>query len=530
MNKNEIMKAYQGIYWFCFLIILTFSFTSCNKVNQEKFTYTNPVIPGDFPDPSIIRVGEMYYACGTSCDFAPIYPIYESNDLVNWTRIGSVFDSPPEWASEDFWAPELLYRNGTFYVYYTAKRKNTRIACIGVASSSDIYKGFTDNGIIIEWGEEAIDAYVFKDDDGKLYITWKAYGLTEDKPIEILASELSVDGLSLAGEYFTLTDHAKGWQGAGDEGQCLIKHDDYYYLFYSIGGCCDNKCDYRVMVARSKNLRSGWEQYSKNPILKGGDEWVCPGHGTLFSTADNRFYYLYHAYNIIDFEFIGRQGMIDEVEWNDQTAWPYFKNGESPSALAPLPFKNKYQKRDSVWMDNFSSDKYLAFYEWDLNTPKPEYTLNKGELCIRSNYQGINFLGIRPKTGDYMLSSEVIITSEMSGIGIYSNEKNVLAFTADNSRLLLFQIKNGDKEVLFTKNIEKKKSLHLKYEATAGQYYSFFWSGNGIDWVPVILKDSEKVDGTFIAQWGYSPRVGFIIQGDNKTQHRFSELNIHNNF
>ena len=69
-----------------------------------------------------------------------------------------------------------------------------------------------DHGIIIEWREEAIDAFVFKDDDGKLYITWKAYGLTEGRPIEILGSELSPDGLSLVGEHFTLCDHTKGWR------------------------------------------------------------------------------------------------------------------------------------------------------------------------------------------------------------------------------------------------------------------------------------------------------------------------------
>ncbi|MDA3823850.1 MAG: glycoside hydrolase family 43 protein, partial [Bacteroidales bacterium] len=329
------MKYIKYIYRGSFLILLVISLISCNNKHQEQNTYSNPVIPGEIPDPSIIRVGDMYYAAGTSFDFAPNYPIYESSDLINWTRIASVFDVPPEWAADDFWAPELYYNNETFYVYYTAKRKDNRIACIGVATTTDIHNGFTDQGIIIQWGEEAIDAYVFMDDDGKQYITWKAYGLTEGKEIELLASELSEDGLSLIGEHFTLTDHSQGWNGAGDEGQCLVKHNDYYYLFYSIGGCCDNKCDYRVMVARSKNLRSGWEQYSENPILQGGDEWVCPGHGTLVSTQEKRYYYLYHAYNLTDFEFIGRQGLLDEVVWNEQTNWPYFKNGNTPSIIAP---------------------------------------------------------------------------------------------------------------------------------------------------------------------------------------------------
>jgi len=47
-------------------------------------TYRNPVIAGDFADPSVIRVGDTYYAAGTSSEWGPAYPIYSSKDLVNW--------------------------------------------------------------------------------------------------------------------------------------------------------------------------------------------------------------------------------------------------------------------------------------------------------------------------------------------------------------------------------------------------------------------------------------------------------------
>ncbi|HEY3388891.1 MAG TPA: glycoside hydrolase family 43 protein, partial [Prolixibacteraceae bacterium] len=199
--------------------------------SQTSGNYRNPVIPGDFPDPTVIRIGKMYYAAGTTSDFAPNYPLYESTDLVNWKQIGSVFNELPSWASDSFWAPELYYINGTFYVYYTAKRKGDRVSCIGVATTKDIYKGFTDQGIIVDWGKEAIDGFVFRDDDKKLYICWKAYGLNKERPIEILASELSPNGLSLVGDHFSLTRFDQGWKGDGDEGECLIKHGSYYYLF-----------------------------------------------------------------------------------------------------------------------------------------------------------------------------------------------------------------------------------------------------------------------------------------------------------
>ncbi len=510
------------------IILILLTFFSQPKEKQSETYYKNPVIPGDIPDPSIIRVGETYYACGTSCDFAPNYPIYESGDLINWKRIGSVFSEPPAWSSDDFWAPELFYKDGTFFVYYTTKRKDNRIACIGVASTKDIHKGFTDHGIIIEWGEEAIDAFVFQDDDRKLYITWKAYGLTKGREIEILASELSNDGLSLVGEHFTLTDHTKGWKGAGDEGQCLVKRNGYYYLFYSVGGCCDNKCDYRVMVARSKHLKSGWEQLSET-ILQGGEIWRCTGHGTLVTTPDNRYFYLYHSYNATDFEFIGRQGMLDELFWNEETEWPFFKNN-TPSVSAETPFKNTNQNRDSIFIDDFSSDKNLALWEWDINHPKPSFKNIDGELLITPSHKEINFIGLRPQTGDYHLISEVIPASEMSGIGIYSNSQNLLALTVNQNQLVLFQIKNGVKEILSEQQIGKTVSIYLKYEAVAGRYFHFFWSDNETDWFPVKIGNEYQVDGSFIAQWGYSPRVGFILAGEENNTAVYSEIKIEYQF
>ncbi|MFO7669468.1 MAG: family 43 glycosylhydrolase [Bacteroidales bacterium] len=512
-----------GISFLCGLLAL-----SCHFQNEVVSIYSNPVIPGEIPDPSIIRVGETYYAAGTSFDFAPNYPIYLSDDLVNWLRISSVFSKPPAWSSDDFWAPELFYKNGIFYVYYTTKRKDTRIACIGVATTRDISKGFTDHGIIIEWGEEAIDAFVFQDDDGKLYITWKAYGLTEGKDVEILASELSEDGLNLVGEYFSLTDRTRGWQGDAGEGQCLVKRNNFYYLFYSVGGCCDNRCDYRVMVARTKDLHSEWEQFPK-PILQGGEVWRCTGHGTLVTSPDDRFFYLYHSYNITDFEHIGRQGMLDEMFWDPETGWPYFKNG-TPSESAETPFENTVQIRDSIWMDDFSSDQNLAFWEWDVNNNKPGYEVTGGEMNISPTTEGIAFLGLRPQTGTCKMATELIPAEGWSGIGSYSNEANFLSLMVNQSEIRILQVNKGERTILASTPIRAMGSVHLKYEVLEGRYFQFFWSENGEDWIPIPAGGDYTVDGTFIAQWGYSPRAGFIVDGEVGIIHRFMEIRMEYDF
>src|SRR5262245_9754281 len=75
-------------------------------------TYTNPVLPGDFPDPSIIRSGQEFWATATSSEWGPQFPLLRSSDLVNWEQVGAVFPHRPAWASANFWAPEISEYNG----------------------------------------------------------------------------------------------------------------------------------------------------------------------------------------------------------------------------------------------------------------------------------------------------------------------------------------------------------------------------------------------------------------------------------
>ena len=91
-----------------FMQKLLFAFAAacgCLGATAQPGTFSNPVIPGDLPDPSVIRVGETYYACGTSSEWAPFYPLFTSRDLVNWTQAGHLFEEQPEWTRSSFWAP-----------------------------------------------------------------------------------------------------------------------------------------------------------------------------------------------------------------------------------------------------------------------------------------------------------------------------------------------------------------------------------------------------------------------------------------
>src|SRR5688572_25614465 len=79
--------------------------------------YQNPVMAGDYPDPSVIKVGPEYWATATSSEWGPQFPLLVSRDLVNWQLAGSVFSKRPEWSVANYWAPEITEFKKRYYVY-----------------------------------------------------------------------------------------------------------------------------------------------------------------------------------------------------------------------------------------------------------------------------------------------------------------------------------------------------------------------------------------------------------------------------
>lgn len=310
------MKAIKQIFTFCCTALLL---TSC----VQYLHFTNPVIRKDLPDPSIIRIGNTYYAAGTSGNAAKVYPLYTSENLVDWQPIGHVFDHYPDWAMGDFWAPELFAHNQKVYCYYTARGKSDKISCIGVAVADGPRSPFVDHGPLVKWTNEAIDSYVF-DDNGQLYIVWKAYGLDNSRPIELLAQRLSDDGLHLEGQPFSLlTD----MENIGMEGQCVFHRGEWYYIVYAARDCCSERSDYEVRVARAKTFAGPYETYSGNPILKGdGKDIQSCGHGTIVTTPNGRMFYLCHAFQPGEKFKIGRQPILQEMEIT-RKGWLRFKTG-----------------------------------------------------------------------------------------------------------------------------------------------------------------------------------------------------------
>ncbi len=91
----------------------------------EVRTFTNPVIPGFHPDPSICRVGGEYFLVTSSFEYFPGLPIFTSRDLVSWQPLGHVLDRESQLdltrapASGGIFAPTIRHHDGRFYVTAT---------------------------------------------------------------------------------------------------------------------------------------------------------------------------------------------------------------------------------------------------------------------------------------------------------------------------------------------------------------------------------------------------------------------------
>ena len=492
---------------------------------QKESYFVNPVIRGDVPDPSIIRFGDTYYAVGTSSEWAPHYPIFSSTDLVNWQPAGHVFPKLPDWTVSSFWAPEWFVHQGKIYVYYTARKKADGISCIGVAVADSPTGKFKDYGPVVEFGREAIDAFILED-GGKLYISWKAYGL-DNRPIELLACQLSDDGLRTVGEPFSLL---RDDERVGMEGQQWFKHGDYYYLIYSTGGCCGPRSDYAVSVARAKNLRGPYEKYDGNPILHGSRDVLSIGHGTITTAPDGRFFYLCHAYLPGQGFFQGRQPFLQEIRMGEDE-WPYFPTGEYANRVQPAPLNGCVQEPTADFADNFTADRLAPEWSWNYTFADVQVSLRDGKLHLAGTPKDGTTTGaalcLRLTSANYALETAVVNhNSAWKGIVLYGDAQNLITLGVCGDSLQLKYVIRG-KEHRLSHSLPSVP-LHLRMYVSRGTDISFAYSTDGTTWERLSAPALSDEELRSLVQWDRVSRPGLYQEGEPDEEAVFEYVRLRN--
>ncbi|AFZ66475.1 glycoside hydrolase family 43 protein [Deinococcus peraridilitoris] len=321
-----------------------------------KGTYTNPVTSGYFADPFVLRHEGVYYAYGTGA--APEdggegaqrgykFEVLRSEDLVDWTSLGGALEPLTDENAQDYWAPEVAFHDGAFYMYYSAGIGDKGHQ-IRVAISEKPEGPFRDAGAILTPDDPfTIDASPFQDDDG----TWYLYYARDFLDGERVGTALVVDRLEsmtrLAGEPRTVLRATSDWQifrknremygNVYDwytlEGPFAVKHDGQYYLFYS-GGAWEEP-NYGVSYAVAPHPLGPWvEPASDGPTILQSVPGVVvgPGHNCVVKGPDGHDYIVYHAW---DKDKTARRMCVDRIDWTPEgprTHGPSFEPQAIPQA------------------------------------------------------------------------------------------------------------------------------------------------------------------------------------------------------
>lgn len=315
-------------------------------MSQHSFpkTYQNPVYPRSFPDPFVMKFcGEYFAYCTGDWHDGRIFGVLHSRDLVNWTEIGGAMqrldnDSP------FYWAPEVTYSNGKFYLYYSVGNETLMELRVAVSDRPD--GGFVDAGVELTTEEFAIDAHVFTDDSGEKYLfyatdflkhTHIGTGTVVDKMLDFFTLEGNPRPVTRAKYDWQIYDASRKEKGGVRwhtiEGSFVLKRKGVYYQMFS-GGNWQN-ITYGVSFALTDDIgrNEEWMQFSDGeevlPILRTlPDLVVGPGHNSVVRGVNNReLYCVYHRWTkngrvlaIDRQDFAGSRIFIEGASFSEQVA------------------------------------------------------------------------------------------------------------------------------------------------------------------------------------------------------------------
>lgn len=333
------LKYLFSIYVLCGSMSLSAQHTSGDSATQSggrENHYNNPVINYSLPDPTVIKGDDGYYYLYATENIKNV-PIHRSKDLMHWEMVGTAFtdDTRPTFVSEGrIWAPDINKIGDKYVMYYSMSTWGGEWTCgIGIAVADrpegpfkDLGKLFLSNEINIQ---NCIDPF-YIEDKGKKYLFWGSFH-------GLYGTKLTEDGLSLKKDTPVVQI-----AGSAYEGTYIHKRGGHYYLFASIGRCCEGlKSTYTTVVGRSKHLFGPYtdkegQLMSDNRhevLIQKNDAFVGPGHNSeLITDKKGNDWMFYHAVSVANPE--GRVLMMDCVRW--KKGWPSVENS-TPSLEATAP-------------------------------------------------------------------------------------------------------------------------------------------------------------------------------------------------
>ncbi|MFC2111688.1 glycoside hydrolase family 43 protein [Bacteroidota bacterium] len=518
-----------------FLLLILLSYIGFAQKNPLEFT--NPVLPGFYPDPSICSVGDTYYMVNSSFEWYPGLPIHRSKDLVNWEKIGHGLHRTDQIVYKDgldnsngIFAPSIRYYEGVFYIITTMVGQEGNF----IISAKDPAGPWSDP----VWIKNApgIDPSLFWNDDGRCYYTGAGVidGTRGEWPGKggIWMQEIDPEKGVLLGEKKQLTyGHASNARWA--EGPHLYKIDDEYLLLIGEGGTGEY---HAVTVFNSKSLWGPYIPNHANPVMThrhlGKTHPIGQtGHADLVQTQNGEWWIVMLAKRQVGgYVTLARETFLAEVEITEQ------ENGVTPIINPGIGLLQFEQERpDLPWTpvpeikvrDDFDGD--VLGLEWNfLRTPRYDwYAQKEGRLEIQLRPEMVtelvnpSFIAQRTRHFGYSASTELEFKTrkenEKVGMVVYRRHGNNYQLLKGKDEIVLlktFQEGNaGEFEPKVIASVPYKNEnvvLSIKVEGLKVQF-SFGESeaslkpiGGPQDYTILADEVAEKFNGVYVGIYATS--------------------------
>ncbi|MFH0828808.1 MAG: family 43 glycosylhydrolase [Candidatus Kerfeldbacteria bacterium] len=225
-----------------------------------------------------------------------------STDLTNWTEVGYILtpDGGSDFDDFDIWAPSIVEKDGTYYMFYTGVSVNGYskwVQMIGLATSTDlttwtkystspVFDCSTITGVYSDPTDDVAcrDPYVFWDETEHQWVMSVSSRRTGSTPANLMSIALATsDDLTTWSGYGFITasdDYAA-------ESSHVFQHNNTYYMFYTNGG---EPAEASLEYLTSSDLYSGWTRIGDPPsvgVYEYASEYYKDGDREYFMRASN---------------------------------------------------------------------------------------------------------------------------------------------------------------------------------------------------------------------------------------------------
>ncbi|CAI7677739.1 hypothetical protein N7533_003380 [Penicillium manginii] len=346
-------------------------------------SFTNPIIPGFNPDPSIVRVDQDYFLVTSTFEYFPGAPIYHSRDLIKWKLIGHALTRPsqlqihtPE-PGGGVWATTIRYHSGVFYIVTASFHRyrpqhDDRVWPQGFyVKTNNIWDDSTWSDPVY-FDQVGFDQDLFWDDDETVYLSSTYRKLKPTPGAKLKDFAIHICTVDLETGHSTSEPKLIRESSSGvAEGSHIFRRGQYWYLFTAEGGTESGHCEW---VSRSESGPLGpWVLGPNNPLWRNGleDEVQNTGHADLVEDRDGNWWAVLLGVRPVRKEggwedsVLGRESFLVPVSWEND--WPVINGGNKITLQSTGP--GLYQHIVPVqWRDDFSSPSMqLGWYR--KNTP-----------------------------------------------------------------------------------------------------------------------------------------------------------------